>query len=164
MYPSGFPCKRHLRQKQSVQRRIHCLTRHWQCLLRLPPLIAKQGIRAQNFCERISFSRKRHENNFLNENGHSKRERNQIYKVLNALISCRISNSHRNPITYQTGPRKNETEHLSNTYFSLKINKHPEIMDTYKQKQQNDLPSPCTMSDCTYSLKLYTSQYSTSAT
>lgn len=64
------------------------------------------------------FSRKRHEINFLNENGCRQQPRNLIYKAVNALTSCHISNSQRNPITYQTGP-KNDTEQISIMYFSL---------------------------------------------
>lgn len=90
---------------------------------------AAQGIGAQNVYERICFSKKRYENNFLNENGHREQQRNQIVEVLNALTSCHIGNSHRNPITYQTGPRKNEIEHLSITYSSLKIKIKPHHLE-----------------------------------
>lgn len=84
---------------------------------------------------------------------------NQTDRVLSALTSRHISNSHRNPVSYQTGPRKNETGHFSVTFFHLKTqtnkqtNKnyhhsesiHLPSLDTYKQ--ENNLPSPCTMSE-----------------
>lgn len=80
----------------------------------------------------------------------------QIYRVLSALTSHHISNSHRNPITPQNGPRKNETGHLSAIYFSFKstikqTNKtHPESMHLPSldaHTQENNLPSLCTMSE-----------------